>query len=245
MAAPYIGDQCSPAAWEDFIREWHAYTHTSNITDDIASAYFLHCLEDGVRTTLYRQSKDPNKMPIADLITSARAVSVLHIPTGQRRFEALKMRQADGEKFTQFYTRLRGAALDCNFSVVEPTTKVPVDFTPNILSMILLQGLADEEIRRDILKKKDIDSWEPQRIVTEVELRSKASERARATGAQTSPAVGAAVSSHKRSSNGQRPNSSGSASAPPRSAADPLPSIKKLMCACSAKFDNFFKSKRS
>ena len=96
-----------------------------------------------------------------------------------RRFEALKMRQADDEQFTQFYTRLRGAALDCNFAVVEPTTKVPVDFTPKILSMILLQGLADKEIRRDILKKKDIDSWEPQLIVTEVELRSKGSERAR------------------------------------------------------------------
>ena len=172
LAMPKIADQCSPAAWEDFIREWHAYTNTSNIDADHAPAYFLHCLDGNVRTTLYCQTTDPNKMPIADLIKSARAVTVLHIPTGQRRFDAIKMRQADGEKFTQFYTRLRGAALDCYFKVIEPATKAPVDFTPNILSMILLQGLADEEIRRDILKKKDVDSWEPQRIVTEVELRS-------------------------------------------------------------------------
>ena len=74
LAAPHIGDQCSPAAWEDFIRKWHAYTRTSNITADIASAYFLHCLDDGVQRTLYRQAVDPNETPIAELIASARAV---------------------------------------------------------------------------------------------------------------------------------------------------------------------------
>ena len=79
-------------------------------------------------------------MPIADLIKSARAVTVLHTPTGQRRFDAIKMQQAPGEKITHFYTRLRGAVLDYNFTVVEPATKVPVDFTDNILAMFLLQG---------------------------------------------------------------------------------------------------------
>ena len=77
-------------------------------------------------------------MPIADLIKSARAATVLHTPMGQRRFDVIKMRQADGEKITQFYTRLRGAVLDCNFTVIEPTTKAPVNFTNNILLMILL-----------------------------------------------------------------------------------------------------------
>ena len=179
LAAPRVGDQCSPAAWEDFIRKWHAYVRTSSITADVASAFFLGCLEEGVQNTLYRQGGDPNDWPIDNLIAAARVVSVLHIPTGQRRFEALQLRQSDGEKFTAFFTRLRGAALDCKFEVVDPNTNVPVDFTSNILAMILLQGLADKEIRRDILKKKDIDSWGPQRIVEEVELRSKASERAR------------------------------------------------------------------
>ena len=139
-----------PAAWEDFDREWHGYTAASNIDADHAPAYFLNCLDDEVKTTLYRQTADPNKMLIDDLIKSARTATVLQIPTGQRRFDAIKMQQAAGEKITQFYTRLRGAVLDCNFTVIEPTTKVPVDFTDNILAMILLQGLADEEIRREI-----------------------------------------------------------------------------------------------
>ena len=179
LAAPRVGDQCSPAAWEDFVRKWHAYVRTSSITPDIASSFFLGCLDEGVQQTLYRQAGDPNDTPIDELIAAARIVSVLHVPTGQRRFEALQLRQSDGEKFTAFFTRLRAAALDCKFEVVAPNTTVPVDFTSNILAMCLLQGLADEEIRRDILKKKDVDSWGPQRIVEEVESRSKASERAR------------------------------------------------------------------
>ena len=179
LAAPRVSDQCSPAAWEDFVRKWHAYVRTSSITADVASAFFLGCLDEGVQNTLYRQAGDPNDWPIDDLIAAARVVSVLHIPTGQRRFEALQLRQSDGEKFTAFFTRLRAASLDCKFEVVPPNSTVPVDFSSKIIAMCLLQGLADEDIRRDILKKKDVDSWGPQRIVEEVESRSKASERAR------------------------------------------------------------------
>ena len=44
-------------------------------------------------------------------------------------------------------------------------TKVQVDYTEKIVSLILLQCLPDNDIRREILRKKDIDDWDPQKIV--------------------------------------------------------------------------------
>ena len=74
------------------------------------------------------------------------------------------MQQQAGEK-TQFFTRVRAAVLDCNFIAEDPMTKVQVDYTEKIVSLILLQCLPDNDIRREILRKKDIDDWDPQKIV--------------------------------------------------------------------------------
>ena len=90
---------------------------------------------------LFRQhsTPDPTGLPIADLITAARTATVLRIPTGQRRFDALSLRQQQGEKIIQFFTRARAAVLDCNFVVEETKLKAPVEYTDKIVSLILLQ----------------------------------------------------------------------------------------------------------
>ena len=61
------------------------------------------------------------------------------------------------------------------------------------------QGLADDDIRREILRKKEVDEWPPNKIVAEVESRAKASERARVSTSLAAPQVkAAAVSGYKR-----------------------------------------------
>ena len=87
---PRIPDQCTPAQWEDFIKEWGAYSTASFITPDVAPVHFFTCLDPEVKT-LYRQYPGPNKLPIGDLVKAARALTVLRILTGQRRYEVLSM----------------------------------------------------------------------------------------------------------------------------------------------------------
>ena len=122
LVRPSVSDQCSPAAWANFIKEWDAYVTTSNITAQFAPSYFLACLGHEVKATLFRQFADPNKQTIDNLIDAARTISVLHVPTGQRRFNAIKLQQSAGEKITGYYTCLRRAVLDCNLTVEDPDT---------------------------------------------------------------------------------------------------------------------------
>ena len=65
------------------------------------------------------------------------------------------MRQQYGEKIAAFFTRMRGAVLNSTFTAVDGTKNN--HFTDKMVSMVLLEGLADKKILKEILRKKDVN----------------------------------------------------------------------------------------
>ena len=97
---------------------------------------------------------------------------------GIRRAEALSTRQAPDEQFWHFWARVQGLTVDCNYTLacahvargaIACGTRgcAGVDFTDSII--VLLAGIYDTEISREILGDARINSCTVNKVVSIVE----------------------------------------------------------------------------
>ena len=67
------------------------------------------------------------------------------------------MKQDQDETISSFGAHLRGQASVCKFTIKCPTCKADINYTENILCDVLTHGLADSEIKLDLLGDKNQD----------------------------------------------------------------------------------------
>ena len=85
------------------------------------------------------------------------------------------MRQLREEPFCAFVTRVRGKADTCAFAV-NCTCGLKVNYTDHMILDTLLNGIADDEIRREILGSADVLTRAVNEIVVLVESKETACE---------------------------------------------------------------------
>ena len=131
----------------------------------------------------------------ADIVlASIKRPAVIGAALSARRAVTLKTCQEPGEPIHNYVARLRGKAHVCNF-----TTKGScgndaciADFTDDMVKMIMINGLADEDVKKDILSTTDIDDKTLADTVSLIDSKEIATRAMMAT-----PTV--AVSSYKKS----------------------------------------------
>ncbi|KAL9972701.1 hypothetical protein ACROYT_G019061 [Oculina patagonica] len=84
-----------------------------------------------------------------------RSLAVIPVATGVLRTELLQLRQERDEPFHAFTTRVRGKAETCAFATKCECGK-NVDYTDHVIRDVLLSGIFDPDIRREILGNKDV-----------------------------------------------------------------------------------------
>ena len=159
-----------------------------------------------------------------------------------RRSEALSARQAAGERFQQFTARVRGLVIDCQYKLPCPHAAAGhqscatagcggVDYSTAMVKDVLLNGIADADIKREILSNAMLGTKSVQEVVTVVE----AKEAARDTVLSGRAAQAAASSTFKNAAKGRAPATPAAnptlTSGPPH-----IPREKKCRCG-NAYFD--------
>ena len=156
-----------------------------------------------------------------------------------RRSEALSAKQAAGERFQQFTARVRGLVIDCQYKLPCPnagpgneacatTGCIGVDYSTTVVKDVLLNSIADADIKREILGDVNLASKTVQEVVTIVE----AKEAARDAVATSRTAQTAASSTYKNNVRAKAP----AADTPPTSGSPHRPRGKKCRCG-NAYFD--------
>ena len=102
-----------------------------------------------------------------------RRLAVIPVATGVLRSDLMQMRQLRDKLFRAFAARVRGKADTCAFTV-DCTCGLKVNYTDHMICDTLLNGIADDEIRRETLGSVDVLTRTVNEIVALVESKEMA-----------------------------------------------------------------------
>ena len=120
-----------------------------------------------------------------------RLAVVIPVVTGVLRSDLMQMRQLRDKPFHAFAVRVRCIADTCAF-IVDCTYGLKVNYTDHIIRDILLNGIADDEVCREILASADVLT----RAVNEIVALVKSKEMARNAVPPTDTSVSAVQRLH-------------------------------------------------
>ena len=194
----------SPEEWNAFLRRWEAYRKGSNISDACAPGQLLECTSQELGDIVLRAHPDFTSKDITVATTLLRSLAVVPIALGVLRSELDSMVQDPDEPFRTFAAKVQGKAETCEFTTkyngtcdtcYEEYTGTTY-YTDERLRDVLLNGIADLDIRREALSVNDIQQRSIREIIGFVESREIARN--------ANPVVGVtAVSAYRR--NQKRP----------------------------------------
>ena len=161
----------------------HAISHNavsgagSGIDALSAPAQLFQCSNDALGDALLKVDPEIKTRSIDIVIATMKALAVLPVATGVRRSELLELKQRRDEAFRAFAARARGKAETCGFTMSSLCTcgqSNAVDYTDNILRDVLVAGIYDTEIRREILGIEGITERSVNEVISLVEKREMA-----------------------------------------------------------------------
>ena len=150
---PTIEPGVSMEEWTMFTRRWEIFKAGSQITDANASHHLFQCADRALGDALLKTDADIISKDVDAVLSTMKKLAVIPVATGILRSELLEMKQHRDEAFRKFASRVRGKAETCEYeiSVTCECTKVNrVNFTDHIMRDVLLAGIYDADIRREL-----------------------------------------------------------------------------------------------
>ena len=167
--------------WQEFESDWSRFKRSHDVDDDVANQLF-HCCVKPLKSLLIKENPNIIHEGEEALLNAMKQMAVLHVATSVRRANLLSTKQESGQTFRQFYANVRAAASTCGFSVRcpqtccslrqqngQPAPHPPVDYSPMVIKDILIAGIEDQEILKDVLGMADLDAKTDKDIVKFVE----------------------------------------------------------------------------
>ena len=155
LERPKVDVGVTTEEWNVFVRRWDVFRAGSGINDTSAPSQLFQCAGTELGDSLLKVNVNPVTDSVAQLLASMRLLAVIPVATGVLRTELLQLRQERDETFRAFAARVRGKAETCAFSAV-CTCGNNVDYTNHVIRDVLLSGIADPNIRREVLGTPDI-----------------------------------------------------------------------------------------
>ena len=104
------------------------------------------------------------------LLAAIKKLAVQPVARGVRRTELMNMQQDSGESIRSFHAKVKGRAATCSYVVkCSCTPQTNVDYTELVIKDVILNGLADEDIKKEVLGADDLDGLSVEKLVSRVE----------------------------------------------------------------------------
>ena len=164
MPRPELTQDITEEDWHVFTKRWELFRRGTSLAPQQVSAQLLACCEPTLHTALLREDPGIADKSEKDILSSMKRLSVLKVALCARRAALLCTRQDPGEPVRQYVARLRGRANVCQWQASGPCGKAGcdgvtvVDYTDELVKLVVLNGLADEEIRKEVLGTPNIDT---------------------------------------------------------------------------------------
>lgn len=209
LERPRIKMNATSEEWNAFHRRWETYQRGSGITDAAAAAQLLECTSEELGNITLRAYPGFTTLTREEATRILKSLAVVPVALGVTRAELSSMIQGADEQFRTFAARVQGKAETCEFKT---TFTAPCTTCNNVLTGetyytderirdVLLNGIADLDIRREALSSENIHNRPINEIIAFVEAREIARN--------ASPSIGiSSVSEYRRSRKAQESRSS-------------------------------------
>lgn len=199
MDRPLISLESTAEDWLIFVRKWDLFKKNAAIGVAEATNHLWQCCEGPLADALFKQVDDFSKVDEKTLLGIIKSLAVVHICSSVRKAKLLLSRQDHGQPIRAFATNVMGTARICSFSIKCSNVDCNQinDYTPDIVKHVVISGISDDEIRKDILSIVDLDEKSLDETIAVIESKEMASR-------MLSPAIashGAAINSNPTSSN--------------------------------------------
>lgn len=170
---PEIKQDVDDEDWATFIAEWTRFKRCTDIPEHSVCDQLFQCCERSLGRLLIKESPDIIAAGEEALLHAMKRMAVIRIATSVRRANLLASKQDHGESFREFYANVKAAASTCDFNVRCPNEccaeNPKIDYTLMVVKDILVAGVADSEIRKDVLGWSELDAKTDKELVTFVE----------------------------------------------------------------------------
>ena len=152
---PKVNIGLSIEDWNVFFRRWEVFRNGSGIDEASAPSQLFQCAGTELGDSLLKGNPQAISDTLPQLLAAMRSLAVIPVATCGLRTELLQLRQERDEAFRAFTARVGGKAETCAFDA-QCVCGQSVDYTDHVIRDVLLNGLSDPDIRRDILGTLDI-----------------------------------------------------------------------------------------
>ena len=117
------------------------------------------CCDNELEVDLFRSIDNIRTIDETTLLSAIKRLAVISTAESVRKTELLSMRQDHGQPIRAFVAKVKGKAQVCSFSKTctgQHCDQI-IDFTDEIVKYVVVAGIADEEIKRDVLGHADLD----------------------------------------------------------------------------------------
>ena len=201
---PEVKQDISEEDWISFVAEWTNFKRCTEIGNNQIPDQLYQCCDKNLAKLLIREQPDIVSRGEKDLLAAMKKLAVIHIATSVRRTNLLALKQKHGETFREFYANVKATAATCDFRVkcYHECCKdnCAINYTSNVVKDVLVAGIADADIRKDVLAWAELDLKDDKEVVAFVECKEMA--QAAWSGEHTSGTTSgtAVVSTYKKGS---------------------------------------------
>eukprot|EP00111_Clytia_hemisphaerica_P020937 TCONS_00061733-protein len=147
---PKVDSGLNQEEWNLFLRRWEAFVIGSGLEANNCSTQLFQCASQSLGDSLLRSNPGIMNRPTNELLESMKSLAVVAVATCVTRTELMNMHQERDEQFRIFSSRVRGKAETCNYKT-RCTCDNTIDFTDSIIRDVLIAGIEDSDIRREVL----------------------------------------------------------------------------------------------
>lgn len=170
---PKVNLGVSTEEWNIFIRRWDVFRVGSGINETSAPSQLFQCAGPELGDSILKANPQAAAGSLAQLLETMRSLAVIPVAQGVLRTELLQLHQERDETFRAFSARVRGKAETCALTTDCECGK-KVDYSHHVIGDVLLNGLYDPDIRREILGTKNITETPVNELISMVENKEMA-----------------------------------------------------------------------
>ena len=174
---PKVNTGISLEDWNVFQRRWNVFKTGSGIPEDNISAHVFQCASEDLGDSLLKVDSAITNKKIDVLMATMKALAVVPVAVDVLWSDVLDMRQKRDQNFRSFAAMVRGKAETCAFvtqNLCDCGRNNNVDYADKIISDVLISGIYDVEIRREILGIDGVTDRSVNDVISLVEKREMA-----------------------------------------------------------------------
>ena len=163
ISRPALASGIDEEGWKLFETKWNMFKSGASIKDDQVGPQLFNCCTESLQDIIIKSQAEFSSLSEKECLIAMKHLAVIPVAVGVRRAELIKMSQEAGEPAREFHARVKGKADVCAYSTTVkcgcPTPRtVTANFTDIIIKDVVVAGLSDEDIRKDVLGWTDLDT---------------------------------------------------------------------------------------